>query len=95
MPYALLEALAARRPVVATRVLGSEELIQNEVTGLLVAPSDSSELSTAILRLLDDRALAHRLAEAGRQLVEREYNQTTMARQIAQVYQRAHTRLSA
>jgi len=95
MPYALLEALAARRPVVATHVLGSEELIRDEVTGLLVPPGDPSALSDAILRLLDDRVLAHRLGEAGRDLVEREYNQTAMARQIAQVYQRAHTRLSA
>ena len=95
MPYALLEALAARRPVVATQVLGSEELIQHGVTGLLVPPADPVALSDAMLRLLDDRIFAHQLAEAGRDLVEREYNQTTMARQIAQVYQRAHTRLSA
>jgi glycosyltransferase involved in cell wall biosynthesis len=94
LPYALLEALAARRPVVATRVLGSEELIQNEVNGLLVPPADPAALSEAILRLLDDRALAHRLAEAGRQLVEREYNQQRMAEQIMEVYQRARTRLT-
>ena len=95
MPYALLEALAARRPVVATRVLGSEELIQNEVNGLIVPPANPIALSDAILRLLDDRAFAHRLAEVGHDLVEREYNQTAMAQQTAQVYQRAHTRLSA
>jgi glycosyltransferase involved in cell wall biosynthesis len=95
MPYALLEALAARRPVVATQVLGSEELIQNEVNGLLVPPADPVALSKAILRLLDDRSLAQQLAETGRGLVEREYNQVAMARQIAQVYRRAHTRLSA
>lgn len=95
MPYALLEALAARRPVVATQVLGSEELIQNEVNGLLVPPADPAALSDAILRLLDDRMFAHRLVEAGRDLIKREYNQATMAQQIAQVYQRAHIRLSA
>jgi glycosyltransferase involved in cell wall biosynthesis len=92
MPYALLEALAARRPVVATRVLGSEELIQDGVTGLLVPPADSAALSDAILRLLNDRMLALGLAEAGRDLVEREYNQHGMAEQILQVYQRASAR---
>ncbi len=95
MPYALLEALAARCPVVATRVLGSEELIQDGSTGLLVPPNNPIALSDAILRLLNDRALAQRLAEAGRNLVKQEYNQTATAQQIAQVYQRAHTRLSA
>jgi glycosyltransferase involved in cell wall biosynthesis len=89
LPYALLEALAARRPVVATQVLGSEELIQDGVTGLLVPPADPAALSDAILRLLDDRTLARKLAEAGRDLVEREYNQHSMAEQILQVYQRA------
>ncbi len=95
LPYAVLEALAARRPVVATHVLGTEELIRDNATGLLVPPNDPIALSAAILHLLDDRALAHRLGEAGRALVEREYNQAAMARQIAQVYQRAYTRLSA
>ncbi len=95
LPYAVLEALAARCPIVATRVLGTEELIHDKVTGLLVPPNNPIALSDAILRLLDDRVFAHRLAETGRQLVEREYNQVVMARQIAQVYQRAYTRLSA
>jgi glycosyltransferase involved in cell wall biosynthesis len=92
MPYALLEALAARRPVVATQVLGSEELIQDGVTGLLVPPADPTALSSAILKLLDDRTLAQRLAEAGRGLVEREYNQQAMAAQIMQLYQQANAR---
>ena len=89
MPYAVLEALAARRPVVATRVLGSEELIQGGVTGLLVPPTDPAALSEAIEQLLNDRGLAHTLAEAGRALVEREYNQSNMAVQIMQLYQQA------
>jgi len=82
-----MEALAARRPVVATQVLGSEELIHDGVTGLLVPPTDPAALSHAIGQLLDDRVLAHRLAEAGRDFVEREYNQINMAAQIMQLYQ--------
>ena len=89
MPYALLEALAARRPVVATRVLGSEELIQHEMNGLLAPPADPIGLGDAIERLLSDRVLAHALAEAGHQLIEQEYNKQAMAHHIAQVYQRA------
>jgi glycosyltransferase involved in cell wall biosynthesis len=92
MPYALLEALAARRPIIATRVLGSEELIQHEVNGLLVPAADPLKLSEAIERLLADRVLAHTLAEAGHHLVDREYNKQTMAQHIAQVYQHAIAR---
>ena len=91
MPYALLEALAARRPVVATHVLGSTELIEDGVTGLLAPPAMPEALSAAIMRLLADRALAQRLAEAGHHLIESEYNQQRMAAQIVQVYQRALT----
>ncbi len=87
LPYALLEALAARRPVVATHVLGSEELIEDGISGLLVPVDDPVKLSEAILRLLEDRTLARALAEAGRQMVERQYNQHTMGALILQVYQ--------
>ncbi len=89
MPYALLEALAARRPVVATRVLGSEELIRDGVTGLLVPVDESERLRDAILKLLNDRIFAHALAAAGHQFVKSEYNQMAMAARIAQVYQRS------
>jgi glycosyltransferase involved in cell wall biosynthesis len=92
LPYALLEALAARRPVIATQVLGSEELIQAGATGWLVPPADPAALSEAIGQLLNDRGLAHRLAEAGRDVVEREYNQFNMAAQIMQLYRQANTR---
>jgi glycosyltransferase involved in cell wall biosynthesis len=92
LPYALLEALAARRPVIATQVLGSEELIQAGFTGWLVPPADPFALSEAIGQLLNDRGLAHRLAEAGRDVVEREYNQFNMAAQIMQLYRQANTR---
>jgi glycosyltransferase involved in cell wall biosynthesis len=92
LPYALLEALAARRPIVATCVLGSEELIQDGVTGLLVPPDDPESMSRAIVRLLDDPALAHRLGANGRQQVETHYNLQTMAGQVMAVYERAMSR---
>jgi glycosyltransferase involved in cell wall biosynthesis len=87
--FAILEALAARRPVVATRVLGSSELVQDGLTGLLVPPDDPAAMSQAILRLLNDPALAHTLGENGRQLVETRYSLQTMTKQVLAVYQHA------
>lgn len=87
--FAILEALAARRPVIATRVLGSSELIQDGLTGLLVPSDDPVALSQAILRLLDDPALARTLGANGRQLVETRYSLQTMANQVMVVYQHA------
>jgi glycosyltransferase involved in cell wall biosynthesis len=68
-PLALLEAMAAGVPLVATRVGGVPELVP-EGTGLLVGPGDPAALAAAIRRLLDDPALARTQAEAARRHAE-------------------------
>jgi glycosyltransferase involved in cell wall biosynthesis len=69
LPNSVLEAMAAGLAVVATSVGGVPELIENEVSGLLVPPNNPSALSTAILRLLQDESLRQRLSSAGRDCV--------------------------
>jgi glycosyltransferase involved in cell wall biosynthesis len=60
-----VEAMGARRPLVATRVGGLSEIVDDGVTGLLVEPDSPRELADAVRRLADDPALAARLATAG------------------------------
>jgi glycosyltransferase involved in cell wall biosynthesis len=62
---AALEAMAAGRAIVATRVGGLAEAVVDESTGLLVPPADPAALAGALARLLRDPALRARLAEAG------------------------------
>ncbi len=62
---AALEAMAAGRPIVATRVGGLAEAVVHERTGLLVPPEDPEALATALARLLRDPALRARLAAEG------------------------------
>lgn len=62
---ASLEAMAAARPVVASRVGGLAELVVHERTGLLVPPDDERALADALRRLLDDPALRSALGGAG------------------------------
>ena len=70
--YAALEAMAAGRPVVASRLPGLAELIDDGETGLLFTPGDKPELCRLTRRLLDDPAAAQALgAEARRRLAER------------------------
>jgi glycosyltransferase involved in cell wall biosynthesis len=69
-PLAVLEAMAAGKPVVATRVGGNEEAVETEVTGLLVPPADPSALADAILALLADPERSARMGAAGRRSVE-------------------------
>ncbi|MGY6634430.1 MAG: glycosyltransferase family 4 protein [Alkalilacustris sp.] len=66
VPVVLMEAMASGLPVVATRVGGVAELVEDGVSGCLVAPGDPEGLATAIDRLLSDPALARRFGAAGR-----------------------------
>jgi starch synthase (maltosyl-transferring) len=70
MPNVVLEAMAARRAVVATRVEGSEELIEHGRTGWLVPPGDSPALVQALLDAHSDVDRLARMGEAGRARVE-------------------------
>jgi glycosyltransferase involved in cell wall biosynthesis len=65
----LLEAMAAGVPVIATRVGGTPELVDDGTTGLLVPPRDSAALAQAMTHLLDNPQTAKRLGDAGRSFV--------------------------
>ncbi len=73
MPNALLEACAHGLPCVATRVSGSEDIITDGVSGLLVPPLDHVALADALLRFLDDPALAEQCAQQARLTVAARY----------------------
>jgi len=66
----ILEAMSAARPVVATRVGGTPELVLDKKTGVLVERGDADGLAAALLTLLDDDALRTALGAAGRQHLE-------------------------
>lgn len=73
LPLVAVEALAARRPIVATAVDGTPEVVIDGETGLLVRPADAPALARAIERLLGDKSLGLRLAANGRAWVEQEF----------------------
>ncbi len=79
LPNALLEYLAAGRPVAASRVGGIPEVVEHGRHALLVRPEDPAALAAAIERLLTDRALAARLGGEGRALVRSHYGLDLMA----------------
>jgi colanic acid/amylovoran biosynthesis glycosyltransferase len=73
IPVALMEAMAASVPVVATAISGVPELVEHQKTGLLADPGNPRSLADAIRTLLQDSALRERLARAGREKVVREF----------------------
>ncbi len=74
IPVALMEAMAAGRPVIASNLSGVPELIDDGRSGLLVPPGDATGLADAISLVLGDTALAATLAAAGRHAVRREFD---------------------
>ena len=76
IPVALMEAMASGAPVVSTRVSGIPELVEDERCGLLVEPNDPQSLADAMQRLLADRDLRSRFADAARRKVEADFDVT-------------------
>jgi glycosyltransferase involved in cell wall biosynthesis len=87
-PMAVLEAMAAGLPVVASRVGGLDEIVDTGETGLLVRPGDPSELARAIARLLDEPGLRARMGAAGRARVERHFDLDGALRAHLDLYRR-------
>ena len=79
-PFVLLEALAMGRPVVASRVNGVPELIEDQKTGLLVPPRDPMALARAIRDMLSDPNAASKMGAEGRALVQERF---TVERMVA------------
>jgi glycosyltransferase involved in cell wall biosynthesis len=82
----LLESMAAGAPVVATRVGGTPEAVQDGVNGLLVPPGDPVPLANAICELLADPARAARLGQAARQSINERFSTERMVSATEQLY---------
>jgi glycosyltransferase involved in cell wall biosynthesis len=82
----LLESMAAGVPVVATRVGGNPEVVDDGVTGLLAPPRDSIALAHAMLDLLDNPDLAARFGAAGKQRIARLFSVERAVRETERLY---------
>ncbi len=86
IPNVLTESMAMGLPVIATNISGIPELVENEKTGLLVAPGQPDKLAENMLRLLTDGQLRNRVIAAGRQRVAREFDNRQLIRELAEIY---------
>lgn len=87
LPVSILEALALKRPVVATAVGGVPSVIRDGETGLLVPPRDPEALAAALARLLDNPGYASDLGSKGADLVRGHYSLEAMVRATEAVYE--------
>jgi glycosyltransferase involved in cell wall biosynthesis len=86
MPHVVLEAMAAGTPVVATAVAGIPEMIEDGVGGILVPAGSHTAAAEAVGRVLDDRALAGRLAAAAARRVEEDFGLGMMVDRVERCF---------
>jgi glycosyltransferase involved in cell wall biosynthesis len=79
MPTAILEAMVAGKPVVATDAGSTSELVTDGVTGVLTTPERPDETAAAVVRLLEDESLRAELGEAGRRRALESFDLETLA----------------
>jgi len=94
LPVVVLEAMAARVPVVATAVGGTPEVVEDGVTGWLVPPGNVAVLAQRIGELLSDETNRRRMGAAARQRVEDEFTFARMSEQYLELFERLGRRLS-
>ena len=86
LPIVLMEAMAVGVPVIASRVAGIPELVEDGETGLLFTPSDWDELASRIDFLLGDEAQRTRLTEKAKAKIASEFDTRTSAEQLARLF---------
>jgi glycosyltransferase involved in cell wall biosynthesis len=86
LSISILEAMAAGKPIVATSILPNAELIENEVTGLLVLPKSPEGIAEAIVRIVREPGLGQRCAAAARRRMMEGYTMDRMFKQTWDLY---------
>ena len=88
LPLVLLEAMAAGRAVVVTRIPGVDEVVSDGVDAVVVDPADAEQLACAVRQLLADKTRRARLGAAARATVEQRFTVTAMGGEVAASYKR-------
>jgi len=86
-PLTLLEAWAAKLPVIITNVGGISKICKNKENALIVPPKNSEAIAEALKTLLENKTLREKIGKNGRKEVERKYNWESIAKQIDDIYQ--------
>jgi glycosyltransferase involved in cell wall biosynthesis len=87
MGRSILEAMSLAKPVVATRVGGIPDLVDDGVTGILIEPADSEALAGALIALLKDDALRLAMGKAAKNKIDAKFSAAVMVNAIQDVYE--------
>lgn len=85
-PNVILEAMAARLPVLATPVGDVEQIVKDGATGFLLKPDDAQGMADRIVHLINDPAFSTQMGQAGRKRVEQDYNVASLAPRLMSIF---------
>lgn len=83
----IIEAMALKKPVIATNIPGPSDIVVDGENGFLVPPGDVKELSKKINFLLDNTSVSKRMGEKGRIVVKEKFDITKKVKIIEQIYE--------
>ena len=86
LPVVLMEAMASALPVVTTRIAGIQELVEDNVSGFVIAPGRDDLLAEALAEIARDPERARRMGEAGRKKVCDEFDVSVSARTLKEIF---------
>ncbi len=86
LPNIILEAMALKKPVVATDIPGPRDIVIDGETGFLVPPGDIETMARKIIYLLDNPDIAKKMGEAGRRRVEEHFDIKKQVKKIEKIY---------
>ena len=87
LPVSILEAMALSKPVVATNIKGNNELVVHGETGYLVEPGNPEEISSYVLKLLNDQPLAKKMGRLGYSRVKEKFALNKIVEQTSSLYE--------
>lgn len=88
-PYSILETMAAAKPVIASRIGGIPEQVENNITGFIFEAGNIDELTHCMTKIYDNRNMAVKMGQAGQYKVKSEYSPETYYKRILKVYRQA------
>lgn len=89
LPFALIEAMACQKPVIASRIGGIPSVIVDGINGLLISPGDVSALAEKVISLLNNKNLSDKLAENARKKVIQKFSHYNMIEGTIKVFEMA------
>jgi len=85
-PYVLLEAMALKKPIVATDIFGVNEIIDDKSSGILVPPRDSDNIAEAVVTVLSDNIMSRKLGESAYRRVVADFSLKRSIASTTQLY---------